>query len=275
MNTNVTHLPPRPKKSWRQIGKRYGLGFGFLALLIWSLMGTAAKVDWTRIFSERTIDNFDRVIPKLFNPNFEKFDRVLELMLETLFIAFTGSLMASILAIPVGFLTAKNMLGNTWFGKIVNSICKLFLNAVRTFPEILLALIFVASVGPNAFAGVLAITIGSTGMLGKLYGEVIETIDMHVVEAMEANGANKVQILFYGIIPQILPDFLSYAIYRFEIDVRASTILGVIGAGGIGTMIIISQQNRNWGEVSLILIVIIVTVTIIDYISAFIRRRLV
>lgn len=275
MNPNISQLPPRPKKSWKQMFKRYGLGLGFLALLIWSLMGTAEKVNWERIFSSRTIDSFDRVIPKLFNPNFEKFDRVLELMLETLFIAFTGSLMASILAVPIGFLTAKNMLGNTWFGKIVNSICKLFLNAVRTFPEILLALIFVASVGPNPFAGVLAIAIGSTGMLGKLYGEVIETIDMHVVEAMEANGANKVQILFYGIIPQILPDFLSYAIYRFEIDVRASTILGVIGAGGIGTMIIISQQNRNWGEVSLILIVIIVTVTIIDYISAFIRRRLV
>ncbi|KGP74384.1 phosphonate ABC transporter, permease protein PhnE [Pontibacillus yanchengensis] len=275
MNSETNTLPPRPKQSKTSLLKKYGLGLGFLALIIWSIMGTNEKVDWTRVFSMRTIENMDRVIPKLFQPTLDKLDRVLELMLETLLIAFTGSFMASILAIPLGFLTAKNMMGNSLAGRIANFICKLFLNAVRTFPEILLALIFVASIGPSPFAGVLAIAIGSTGMLGKLYGEVIETIDMQVVEAMEANGANKIQTLFYGIIPQILPDFLSYAIYRFEIDVRASTILGIIGAGGIGTLIVISQKNRNWDEVSLILIVIIISVTIIDLISAQIRKRLV
>ncbi|WP_156965184.1 phosphonate ABC transporter, permease protein PhnE [Pontibacillus litoralis] len=268
-------LPPRPKRSLKSMSKTYGLSLLFLFIFIWSALGTIDKVNWSRVFSMHTIANIDRVIPKLFQPNFDKLDRVLELMFETLFIAFTGSLMAAILAIPLGFLTAKNMMGTSPIGKVVNAICKLLLNAIRTFPEILLALIFVASIGPSPFAGVLAIAIGSTGMLGKLYGEVIETIDMQVVEALEANGANKIQILFYGIIPQIVPEFLSYAIYRFEIDVRASTILGIIGAGGIGTMIVISQQNRNWDEVSLILIVIIVTVTIIDNISAFIRKRLV
>lgn len=112
-------------------------------------------------------------------------------------------------------------------------------------------------------------------MLGKLYSEVIESIDMHVVEAMEANGANKIQIFFYGIMPQVIPEFMSYAIYRFEIDVRASTILGIIGAGGIGTLLVISSRNRNWDEVGMILLVIIIFVSIIDYISTAIRKRIV
>ena len=140
------------------------------------------------------------------------------------------------------------------------------MNADRTFPEILLALIFVVAIGPGAFAGVLAIAIHSIGMLGKLYSEVIESINMNVVEAMEANGANKIQIFFYGIMPQVIPEFLSYAIYRFEIDVRASTILeNYRSRRDIGTLLVISSRNRNWDEVGMILLVIIIFVSIIDY----------
>src|SRR5699024_5328982 len=123
--------------------------------------------------------------------------------------------------------------------------------------------------------GVLAIAIHSTGMLGKLYSEVLESIDMQVVEAMEANGANKIQILFHGVLPQVIPEFLSYAIYRFEIDIRASSVLGIVGAGGIGTMILFASRNRNWNEMGLILLAIIIVVTIIDTLSAKIRQKIV
>src|SRR5690606_24305439 len=138
------------------------------------------------------------------------------------------------------FIAASNMMG----GKILSTIGKWILSAIRAFPDLILAILFVVAVGPNAFAGVLAIAIGSTGMLGKMFSEIIESIDMEVVQAMEANGANKIQILFYGVIPQITPEFLSYAIYRFEVDIRASSILGIVGAGGIGTMIIFAANNR-------------------------------
>lgn len=272
--TNVP-LPPRQKKTCTQISFRILGAFLFFSVLAWSVWGVHDQLNLDRVFSARTIERTQTVIPQLFQLNFDQFGRILTLILETLAIAFAGCLMATILAVPLGFLTAKNMMGHTWMGKVVHSFFKLWLNATRTFPEILLALIFVASIGPSAFAGVLAIAIGSTGMLGKLYGETIETIDMSIVEAMEANGANKIQTLFEGILPQVVPEFLSYAIYRFEIDVRASTILGVIGAGGIGTLIVISAANRNWGEVGLIVLSIIIIVTIIDYFSAFARKRIV
>ncbi|TLS38117.1 phosphonate ABC transporter, permease protein PhnE [Pseudalkalibacillus caeni] len=265
------NMPPKPKRSSKKLVKRFIISISLVALYLWTFLSINDIIKWDRVFSERTITNFDRVIPKLFSPDYASFGKVMEKMVETLFIAYAGSLMAAILAVPFAFLAASNMVRN----KFLNTLGKWILNAVRTFPEIMLALIFVAAIGPNAFAGVLAIGLHSIGMLGKLYSEVIESIDMHVVEAMEANGANKIQILFYGIIPQVIPEFLSYAIYRFEIDVRASTILGIIGAGGIGTLIVISVANRNWNEVGMILLVIIVVVTIIDYLSAFIRKRIV
>ncbi|GAA0324502.1 phosphonate ABC transporter, permease protein PhnE [Bacillus carboniphilus] len=261
-------LPPKKKKSPVKVAK---IVLGILAVVliyVWTFLGI--NIDWGRAF-ERMASNFHRVIPRLFSPEFADFPLVWEAMVETLYIAFVGSLMAAILAVPLGFLAAQNMVKNV----VVATIGKWILSAVRAFPDIILAIIFVAAVGPNPFAGVLAIAIGSTGMLGKMYSEVLESIDMQVVEAMEANGANKLQIMFHGIIPQIIPEFLSYAIYRFEVDVRASTILGIVGAGGIGTMITFANMNRDWEQMGMIILVIIVVVTVIDFLSAAIRKRIV
>ncbi|UOQ43458.1 phosphonate ABC transporter, permease protein PhnE [Halobacillus salinarum] len=274
MNRTILGLPPKKPIPMKTILNKTFAGLLFAVIVGWSIYGIHDRLNLSRVFSERTIERAQTVIPQLIQLNGEQFGRIIHLIIETLCIAFTGSLMAAVLAVPLGFLTAKNMMGTTWYGKTIFGFFKLWLNATRTFPEILLALIFVASIGPNPFAGVLAIAIGSTGMLGKLYGETIETVDMKVVEAMEASGANRIQVLFYAILPQVLPQFISYAIYRFEIDVRASTILGVIGAGGIGTLIVISAANRNWGEVGLIILSIIIVVTIIDYFSAYTRKKL-
>lgn len=214
---------------------------------------------------------FDRLfIQPFFDPIImSKVPSYIGFMLETLAIAYAGTLIGAILAIPFGFLAARNMVGK-WaeIGKGIS-------NAVRAFPEIMFAIIFVASVGMGPYAGVLAIGINSIGMLSKLYSEVIESIDMSVVEALKASGANKVQTIWYGVIPQIIPEFSSYAIYRYEIDVRASTVLGIVGAGGIGAPLILAANQRNWEAVGMMLIIIIIVVTIIDYLSAFIRRRIV
>ncbi|MGD6801668.1 phosphonate ABC transporter, permease protein PhnE [Rossellomorea vietnamensis] len=261
-------LPPKKKRSPVSLIKKWAAFIAVVLLYVWTFMGI--DIDWGRAF-ERMTSNFTRVIPKLFNPDWSAIGKVWTAMVETLYIAFAGSLMAAIIAIPLGFLAASNMTNS----KVLTTIGKWILSAIRAFPDLILAILFVVAVGPNPFAGVLAIAIGSTGMLGKLYSEVLESIDFNIVEAMEASGANKIQILFHGIIPQIIPEFLSYAIYRFEIDVRASTILGIVGAGGIGTLIQFAQMNRNWEQMGLILLVIIIVVTIIDFVSSAIRRRIV
>ncbi|MFT4412349.1 phosphonate ABC transporter, permease protein PhnE [Fredinandcohnia humi] len=189
-------------------------------------------------------------------------------MLESVLIAYAGTLIAAVLAIPFGFLAASNMSKLSTAGKWI-------LNGIRAFPEIVLAIIFVAAVGIGPYAGVLAVGIHSIGMLGKLYAEVIESIDMKVLEALKANGANRLQVIWYGVIPQIIPQFSNYAMYRFEVDVRASTILGVVGAGGIGVPLIIASMQRNWEQVGMMLMIIIVVVTIIDFVSGKIRSKIV
>lgn len=262
-------LPPERHRPLRIKFRNWGIVIALIALYTWTFSGIG--IDWSRIFSEQTFNNFSRVIPQLFSPDWSSSGEALSLMGETLAMAYAGTFMAALLAIPFGFFAARNMIHS----RLLNTASKLSLDAIRAFPEIMLALIFVSAVGPSAFAGVLAITIGSIGMLGKLYSEVIESIDMAIVESLRASGANQTQILFYGIIPQVTPEFLSYALYRYEIDVRSSTVLGIVGAGGIGMMIQISIINRNWDEVGIALLMIILVVTMIDYLSTWIRKRIV
>ncbi|MCS7245813.1 MAG: phosphonate ABC transporter, permease protein PhnE [candidate division WOR-3 bacterium] len=189
-------------------------------------------------------------------------------MLRTLLIAYFGTFIASLLSVPFGFLSAVNFSKFSRFFKII-------LNFIRTFPEILLAIIFVSVVGPGPFAGALAIGIHSIGMLGKLYTEAIENIDKGIIEAVDSVGANFWQKFFFGIIPQVFVYFVNYSIYRFELAVRSATIVGMVGAGGIGTQLILKVQNRNWEQVGIIIIIVIITVALVDFISYQIRKRLV
>ncbi|CAM3827450.1 phosphonate ABC transporter, permease protein PhnE [Alkalicoccus chagannorensis] len=266
---HTLELPPEKRMTGVRKVKIALIAASIAALYIWTFAGIS--IDLGRVFSEQTLNNVTRVIPQLFQPDLAMAGNASLLMLQTLAMAFAGTLAASILAVPFGFLAAKNMMAS----KAANLLSKWSLDGIRAFPEIMLALIFVSAVGPSPFAGVLAIAIGSIGMLGKLYAEVIESIDMHIIESLEANGAGRLQILVYGVIPQVVPEFLSYAIYRYEIDVRSSTILGLVGAGGIGVLIQISTMNRNWDEVGMALLMIILVVTAIDYLSSFIRKRIV
>lgn len=189
-------------------------------------------------------------------------------MLRTLAMAYFGTFIASVLTVPFAFLAATN------FSPYARAF-KMLLNFIRTFPEILLAIIFVSMVGPGPFAGVLAIGFHSVGMLGKLYAEAVENIDMKPIEAITAAGGNFWQKLVFGVLPQVFPYFASYSIYRFEIAVRSASTVGLVGAGGIGVPLLLKVQGRNWEEVGVIIIVIIFTVVIVDYLSAYIRKRIV
>ncbi|MDR5659736.1 phosphonate ABC transporter, permease protein PhnE [Serpentinicella sp. ANB-PHB4] len=225
----------------------------------------------TRSTSQSTTQLFLRFVR---NPFFDadvraSVPRYIGLMGETVAIAYAGTLAGSILAIPFGFLAAKNV------SKGVAPIGKMILNGIRTFPEILFAIIFVSAVGMGPYAGVLAISVNSVGMLGKLYSEAIEGIDMQVVDALKASGANRLQAMWHGVLPQVIPEFQSFAVYRYEIDVRASTVLGFVGAGGIGTQLILDANQRNWEAIGMMLYIIVITVIVIDYCSSRIRKRIV
>ncbi|MGE6959780.1 phosphonate ABC transporter, permease protein PhnE [Bacillus thuringiensis] len=188
-------------------------------------------------------------------------------LIDTLAIAILGTFISAFLSVPFAFWAATNMSS----GKLTSGSGKFVLSFVRTFPELVMALLFIKAVGPGSFAGVLALGLHSIGMLGKLYSEGIENIDKGPTEALLATGANRFQILWYA----VLPDFLSYTLYRFEINVRSAAILGVIGAGGIGTPLIFALSSRNWSRVGIILLGIILMVIIIDLISSSIRKRIV
>ena len=157
----------------------------------------------------------------------------------------------------------------------VSGVSKFILSVIRVFPEIVMALIFIKAVGPGSFSGVLALGIHSVGMLGKLLAEDIEGLDFSAVESLKASGANKIKTLVFAVIPQIMPAFLSLILYRFELNLRSASILGLIGAGGIGTPLIFAIQTRSWDRVGIILIGLVLMVAIVDLISGSIRKRIV
>ncbi|MFC7394641.1 phosphonate ABC transporter, permease protein PhnE [Scopulibacillus cellulosilyticus] len=192
-------------------------------------------------------------------------------LLETLAIAVLGTFISAILCIPFAFWAARNMSKHKW----VSGTGKLVLSAIRVFPELIMALLFIKAVGLGPFAGILALGFHSVGMLGKLFGEAVENMDFGATEALTASGANRIQTLWFAVIPQVLPAFLSYTLYRFEISVRSATILGIVGAGGIGAPLIFALNAHSWNRVGIILLGIIVMVTVIDLISGAIRKRLV
>lgn len=238
-----------------------------IALYVW--MFIRLDIAWGQLW-ERMTKNMHVIIPQLFRPEWATAEKVLIKMAETMMIAFTSTLMAAILSIPLGLLATSSITN-----RYISALFRFILSANRAFPELILAILFVVAVGPNALAGVLAITIHSTGMLGKLYADAMEEIDEQIIDMMKANGANNIQILMHGIMPQVKHEFLSLALYRFEINIRSSSVLGIVGAGGIGTMVMFASMNRNWSEMGMILLVIIVVVLLIDYVSAFIRKKLV
>jgi phosphonate transport system permease protein len=266
-NKHSNSLPQRPNRTRFRL-MILGVLLVLSALYIVAFMTTGFEVRSSAASPWQTLKRL--FFDPLFVPEVRAdFPMYVGYMIETVAIAYAGCLIASIVAIPVGFLAARNM--TTKYSYIAKS----FLNAIRAVPELIFAIIFVAAVGMGPYAGVLAISINSVGMLGKLYAEVIESIDMSNVEAIKASGGNRVQAMWYGVLPQVIPEFSSYAMYRFEIDVRASTVLGIVGAGGIGAPLILSTYQRSWEDVGMILIVVVIVVSIIDYVSGSIRKKLV
>jgi len=252
------------------------LGFAaVVALMAWSygetgisLPGLVAGLGdaWGYIFgtAERPNSGF-------FPPDFSRFDRYFSEMVLTVKMAIWGTVLSVPLSLVLGFLGANNVQSNPF----IYQGARRLMDFLRSLNELIIALVFVAAVGLGPFAGVMALAIGGIGSLGKLISEAIESVAMGQVEAVRATGANPIQITTHGFWPQVVPLFVSYSLYRFEINVRAATILGIVGAGGIGFYLQEAMRTFDNNSTAAILIIIIVSVFLIDSASSQLRKRIV
>jgi phosphonate transport system permease protein len=195
--------------------------------------------------------------------------------LVTVGMALMATILGMIIAIPVSFFAAHNLMSGNPITRAIYVIVRTFLNILRSIEALIIAIVFVVIVGLGPFAGVLALAIHTIAALAKLYSEVIEGIDAGPIEAIRATGANWFQVVRYSVIPQIVPPFTAFTIYRWDINTRSATVIGFVGGGGIGFLLIELIRINNMRGVSAVFITIAIIVMALDYISAKVRERLV
>ena len=268
--------------------KNGAIGLLFVAFLIWSYRG--AEIDLLQLFSRDSFGQILIYIKKLVPPDFSPnvLRETAKGTIETFAISFMGTLLAVFIALSVVFFASRNLIfsgllyemepkrGWRRSARMVPYLAaKSLLNILRTVPEMVWALIFVFVVGLGPFPGVLALGVHTGGVLGKLFAEVLENVDPQPIESLQATGANRLQILFYGILPQVLPQFISYTLYRWEVNIRMAAVLGLVGAGGLGQRIHIAISLFLENQLLTLIMAIYVLVTIVDYVSAYLRRKVV
>ncbi|MEH6689523.1 MAG: phosphonate ABC transporter, permease protein PhnE [Halopseudomonas sabulinigri] len=203
-----------------------------------------------------------------FPPDFSSAANWFSPLIDTLAMSIAGTAIAVSLSLPLTFLAARN----TSPHPVVFQLTRVVLNGLRSVPELIMGIIFVAAVGFGALPGVLALGLHSIGMVGKFFAEAIEHVDEAPVEAARAAGATRLQVLFHAVLPQVLPQFADVSIYRWEYNFRASTVMGMVGAGGIGFELMGSLRIMQYQEVLAILLVILLMVTLVDALSGFLRK---
>jgi phosphonate transport system permease protein len=214
-------------------------------------------------------DNMREFGKDFLRPDFDQWPLYVSQMWLTIQMALWGTFLAVLLAIPFGLAAAKNI-SPSW----VNQPMRRFLDMLRSVPDLVVGTLFIVAVGLGPFAGVMALAISTSGVLGKLFSEAVEAIDRGPVEGVRATGAAPLQEIVWGVMPQVAPLWTSYALYRFESSSRSATVLGLIGAGGIGQVLFDSLNSFEYSRVAAIVIIIIVAVSLIDLLSQVIRSRL-
>lgn len=247
-------------------GRRNASIAATLILVIWALVTVGVDADKLLRLPGQLVQIGSRMFP----PDLAYIDTAWAGMVESLQMAWIGTLIGAALSLPLGFFGAKNVSSGA-----ASNVIRQFLNAIRAFPEIVLAILLVTIVGLGPIAGALAIGIHSIGTLGKLTAEVIEGIDPGPVEAARAAGGRPIQIQRWGVLPQVLPDTVAFWLYRFEINIRAAAVLGIVGAGGIGAVLQNTVVYRRWDKAGMAIIIVVVITILIDFISGAIRRRII
>jgi phosphonate transport system permease protein len=284
--------PPRERllSPWPRVGVREVLTWLVVGVVVlWSLNGTGANLGTLA----GGVPNIVDFVTRLFPPRFDvqptplavpaplqgalgesvnvQLPRVMPYIVETLQMAVIGTLLGIVLSIPFALLAARNIAPYPW----VYTAARLVLNVNRAVPDIIFALIFVAAVGLGPFGGVLALAVGAVGSTAKVYAESIEAIDPQQALAVRATGAGRIQTFLYGVLPQALPLIASYSLLLFEHNVRSATILGLVGAGGVGFILSKYISLFQYRELMGALIFIIVMVTLIDWLSGYLRKQLI
>lgn len=247
------------KRSWGQL-----IGWGlFLAVLACSWQG--AEMNPLALY--RDAGNMAVFAADFFPPDFADWRLYLKEMIVTVQIALWGTVLAIICAIPLSILSSENIV--PWW---VYQPVRRLMDACRSINEMVFAMLFVVAVGLGPFAGVLALFISTTGVLAKLFAEAVEAIEPGPVEGVRATGASALQEVIFGVLPQVLPLWISYALYRFESNVRSATVVGMVGAGGIGVILWEAIRGFQFGQTCALLIMIILVVSLIDVLSQRLRK---
>jgi phosphonate transport system permease protein len=264
--TARSRRPTRPRRSpaifvglvalviitWLALSKEFGIGLDLGGLI-------------------NDIARGQGILAELLSPNWAFFPRTVEPMVETFQIAVLGAVIGCAIALPVSFLASRVTARNA----AVLGITRTILSVIRAIPDILWALLFVAAVGIGVLPGILALVFFNIGVVVKLLSETIDGVDPGPLEAARATGGNGLQSVRWAVLPQVLPNYVAYSLYAFELNVRASAVLGVVGAGGIGNELFTQYRFFNWSNVSVIVIELFVLVMLIELISIQVRRRLV
>ncbi len=242
---------------------------GWAALLL-VLAGSWNGADMRPMELVRDSGNMAQYASEFFPPNFADWKMYVEEMVITLQIAVWGTALAVVSAVPLGLLASANI--TPWW---IHQPVRRVLDAFRAINEMVFAMLFVVAVGLGPFAGVLALWVHTTGTLAKLFSEAVESIDPQPVEGIRSTGASALHEIVYGVIPQVMPLWISYTLYRFEANVRSASVVGMVGAGGIGVVLWEIIRGFRYAETAAVMIIIIVTVSVIDLISARIRKQMV
>lgn len=257
-------LLDQERQAWRKSG-------AFVVLVLIVVLGSAAL---TGLFDVARLGNglpaIGILMGDMFPPDFSNARDWIKPIFDTLAMSIAGTALAIVFSLPLAFFAASNTAPNA----VTYRVARLLLNVLRAIPELIMGIIFVAAVGFGALPGVLALGLHSAGMVGKFFAEAIEHVDHAPIEAAQAAGATRFQVIQYAILPQVLPQFADVSVYRWEYNFRASTVMGMVGAGGIGLELMSSLRIMQYTEVSGILIAILVMVTGVDAIGAAVRRGL-
>ncbi|MGF1460455.1 MAG: phosphonate ABC transporter, permease protein PhnE [Leptolyngbyaceae cyanobacterium] len=270
-NTTEMHYSPavrevlaKEKPFWTV----WSIGGLLLAIAVLIYAGILSDLSFVELIEG--IGAMANLVGKFFPPDFTRWASYFSATIETIAMGIWGTLLAVVVAIPLSILAAENVCP-PW----VVFPTRRLLDAMRAINELVFALIFIVAVGLGPFAGVLALFVHTAGTLGKLFSEAIEAIEPGPVEGIRATGASKLQEVIFGVIPQVIPLWTSFTLYRFESNVRSASVLGIVGAGGIGVALYQNFRAFNYQNVCAVLIILVVTVGVIDTISARIRNRLV
>lgn len=256
---------PRPPLARRMRG--FFIWLLILALLAWS-WAPAEMSNWIRLITDWR--NMAEFAEAFLNPNFHDWDIYVSEMVTTIQIAIWGTALAVIVGVPFAILSSSNVCPQ-WIVQPVRRLMDTF----RAINEIVFALLFVVAVGLGPFAGVMALFVHNTGVIAKLFSEAVEASDPRPVEGIRATGASRLQEVIFGIIPQVIPLWSSFTLYRFETNVRSATVLGIIGAGGIGQSLFENIRSFEYSSTAAIIIIVVISVMIIDMLSSRLRGMLV